>query len=68
LDTLEAEFPSLTVVREVRWVDAGTRITSGGISAGIDMSLHLVSRLHSEALAQETAKRMEFSRTGNDVS
>lgn len=31
-----------------------------GISAGIDMSLHLVNRLHSLTLAQKTARQMEF--------
>lgn len=57
---LKQSFPELDVVTDVRWVDQGKIVTSGGISAGIDMSLHLVSRLHSEALAQKTAKQMEF--------
>jgi len=48
------------VVDTVRWVDEGIRVTSGGISAGIDMSLHLVSRLHSFDLAESTAKQMAF--------
>ncbi len=39
--------------------------TSGGISAGIDMSLFLVSKLHSEDLAIKTAKQMEFDWTVN---
>lgn len=34
--------------------------SSGGISAGIDLSLELVARFASEALAQATAKQMEF--------
>jgi len=57
---LENQYPNLTVVDTVRWVDEGTRVTSGGISAGIDMSLHLVSRLHSFDLAESTAKQMAF--------
>jgi transcriptional regulator GlxA family with amidase domain len=60
IDDLQNSFPALDVVTEVRWVDQGSIVTSGGISAGIDMSLHLVSRLHSEALAERTAKQMEF--------
>lgn len=59
-------FPRLHVVENVRWVDAGNRITSAGISAGIDMSLHLVSRLHSEELAIKTAKQMDFLWLKND--
>jgi transcriptional regulator GlxA family with amidase domain len=34
--------------------------TSAGISARIDISLHLVERLASRELAQETARRLEF--------
>ncbi|MEZ5450709.1 MAG: DJ-1/PfpI family protein [Thiolinea sp.] len=62
---LQAMFPDLQVVGDVRWVDAGNRVTSGGISAGIDMSLHLVSRLHSLELAEKTARQMEFAWTRN---
>lgn len=62
---LQHSFPQLTVVEGVRWVDQGKIVTSGGISAGIDMSLHLVSRLHSAALAEKTAKQMDFLWTKN---
>jgi len=57
---LQLDFPKLNVQKELRWLDAGNIVTSGGISAGIDMTLHLVSRLHSQALAVKTAKQMEF--------
>lgn len=62
---LRSEFPKLNVIENVRWVDEGNIITSGGISAGIDMSLHLVSRLHSNELAEKTARQMDFSWTKN---
>lgn len=57
---LRRKFPDLNVVKDVRWVDDGMIVTSGGISAGIDMSLHLVSKLHSFDLAESTAAQMEF--------
>jgi len=57
---LRSEFPQLGIIENVRWVDEGNIITSGGISAGIDMSLHLVSRLHSNDLAEKTARQMDF--------
>ena len=44
-----------------RWIDNGRIVTSGGISAGIDMSLHLVERLAGRELALRTAHRMEYS-------
>ncbi|GAA3551697.1 DJ-1/PfpI family protein [Zobellella aerophila] len=57
---LKRSYPDLTVLSSQRWVDEGSFVTSGGISAGIDMSLHLVSRLAGQALAEKTAVQMEF--------
>jgi len=62
---LAEQFPRLQVVSGRRWVDQGARLTSGGISAGIDMSLHLVARFHSRRLAVKTARQMEFDWQGN---
>ncbi len=61
IDDLRAMFPEATVQENVRWVDAGAVVTSGGISAGIDMSLHLVARLEAEELAVKTARQMEYN-------
>jgi transcriptional regulator GlxA family with amidase domain len=58
-------FPAVTVREGLRWVDAGRFVTSAGISAGIDMTLHLVERLHSRELALRTARQMEFDWTEN---
>lgn len=60
IDDLRASYPSLTVLPSQRWVDEGKFITSGGISAGIDMSLHLVEKLKDRALAQKTATQMDY--------
>ena len=60
IDDMKTMFPNVTVEEKVRWVDQGNIITSAGISAGIDMALHLVSRLDSESLALATAKQMDY--------
>lgn len=60
IEDLRAMFPALHVQAETRWVDTGPIVTSAGISAGIDMSLHLVARLESLDLAVKTARQMEF--------
>lgn len=60
LADLQAMFPDLDVRSGVRWIDNGKVITSAGISAGIDMSLHLVSRLAGIDLARRTARQMDF--------
>jgi transcriptional regulator GlxA family with amidase domain len=44
-----------------RWVEAaGPVVTSAGIPAGIDMSLHLLERFASRDLALATAGQMDF--------
>ncbi len=60
IEDLRNSYPDLTVIEHQRWVDEGKYVTSGGISAGIDMSLHLVSRLTNLELAERTARQMEF--------
>ena len=52
--------PEANVVEDSRWVDEGRIITSAGISAGIEMCLHLVARIESEDLAAATAKQMDY--------
>jgi transcriptional regulator GlxA family with amidase domain len=60
LAQLQENFPGLTAVAGRRWIDLGRIVTSGGISAGIDMSLHLVERLAGRKLARATARQMEY--------
>ena len=55
-------YPAVTPVDDVRFVDEGWVITSAGVSAGIDMSLHVVARLHGEEAADWTARLMEYDR------
>ena len=61
---LAALFPALAVRDTGRWIDDGEVITSAGISAGIDMSLHLVSRLAGRELSIATARQMDFQWRG----
>lgn len=60
LDALRTLRPAVRVRPDVRWVDEGAVVTSAGISAGIDMCLHLVRRLHSPELAARTARQMDY--------
>jgi transcriptional regulator GlxA family with amidase domain len=61
LDDLARGFPHVKVHAHVRFIDAGSVVTSAGISAGLDMSLHLVRRLTDQELASATARQMEYS-------
>jgi transcriptional regulator GlxA family with amidase domain len=43
-----------------RFVDAGEVITAAGVSAGIDMALHLIARLHSPQRAREVRRYIQY--------
>ena len=57
---MKARFPSVAIIAGQRWLDAGKVVTSAGVSAGIDMSLHLVERFAGRDLAVRTARQMEY--------
>jgi len=52
--------PATKVNSEKRFVDSGKIITSGGIAAGIDMSLYVVEKSHGKEVAERTANYMEY--------
>ena len=60
-DLLASIDPTIHVDRDARVAGTGP-ITSAGISAGIDMALSVVERLHGKDVADETAHYMEFAR------
>jgi transcriptional regulator GlxA family with amidase domain len=60
IDGLRHAYPGIEVLDDVRIVDEGEIVTSAGISAGIDMALHVVRRLHGDEVARLTARDMEY--------
>lgn len=59
-ESLAKMAPTTTVLPQERYVDNGKIITSAGISAGIDMSLYTVAKLLGKAVADETARYMQY--------
>ncbi|MBI2497476.1 MAG: DJ-1/PfpI family protein [Opitutae bacterium] len=57
---LAALAPNTDVVENARFTDNGQVLTSAGISAGIDLSLHIVGRLLGAETARRTARYMEY--------
>jgi len=55
---LAASFPAVEVDPDVLFVDEGEVLTSAGLSAGIDLSLHVVRRDHGAACADRVARQM----------
>ena len=48
------------VCPEARFVDDGEVITAAGVSAGIDVALHLVARLHSAERAAAVRRQIQY--------
>lgn len=59
-DDLVALDRSVLVDTEARFVDDGDVVTSAGVSAGIDMALHLVARLESVAIARQVKRSIAY--------
>jgi len=57
--------PSGLPQKEKRFVQEGKIFTSGGISAGIDLSFHIVSLLYGSHTVKETADYMEYNLISN---
>jgi hypothetical protein len=60
LDRLAELDPTIDVRPDDRFVDSGEVVTAAGVSAGIDMALHLIRRLHSEERAREVRRYIQY--------
>jgi transcriptional regulator GlxA family with amidase domain len=60
IERMRQDFPGLDVREETRWVDAGTVVSSAGVSAGIDMALYVLARLFGQPIAHATARGIEY--------
>jgi transcriptional regulator GlxA family with amidase domain len=60
LELLASLGRSIDVRADERFVDDGPIITAAGVSAGIDMALHLVVRLHSRERAEEVRREIQY--------
>jgi transcriptional regulator GlxA family with amidase domain len=60
MDDLIALDPTIEPRPDDRFVDIGDVITAAGVSAGIDMALHLVVRLAGIPRAQETRRGIQY--------
>ncbi len=58
------DHPDISVKRGVRFVEDGKFASSGGLSSGIDLALHVVERYFGREVAQQTAFQMEYQGQG----
>src|SRR4051794_28299280 len=57
-DKLAEMFPAVAVEPDALYIDEGRILTSAGLSAGIDLCLHIVRRDHGEAVGAALARIM----------
>ena len=59
------EFPQVKLIKQVRYVQADPiTFSAGGLTSGVDLSLHIVAEYFGEKVAQSTADYMEYQSTG----
>ncbi len=68
IEWMRGTYPTIEMVEDERVVDEGHIITSAGVSAGIDMSLLVVSRLYGSGVAVWTARRMEYDWPASSIT
>lgn len=61
---LAASFPDIRVRRGARFVDLGNLASSGGLSSGMDLALHVVERYFGRAVATSSASLLEYQGQG----
>jgi transcriptional regulator GlxA family with amidase domain len=57
-DELALQFPSLTVDSTALFIDNGSVLTSGGVTAGVDLSLHILRKDLGGSIANHVARRI----------
>jgi transcriptional regulator GlxA family with amidase domain len=65
-DRLQAIAPTAVVRRDVRVCDNGHIVTGAGVSAGIDLALHMIARLHGLQEADDVATYMMYRWAAED--
>jgi transcriptional regulator GlxA family with amidase domain len=60
VEAMQVIAPNTKLFPEKRWIDNGRIILSAGVSAGIDMSLYVISKLLGKAAADENAQYIQY--------
>lgn len=58
---VEDQAPSVEWVRQARWVEDGSFMTSSGVSAGMDMTLGAIAKIHDIGAAEKVAEICEYT-------
>jgi putative intracellular protease/amidase/YHS domain-containing protein len=61
---LALAYPGIRVERGARYVEVDNLASSGGLTSGIDLTLHVVERYYGRSVAQNTAATLEYQGLG----
>ena len=64
LAAFAADFQKVRVHRGARYTDSGAIATSGGLTSGIDLALHIVERYFGLEIADQTVRALEYQGQG----
>ncbi|WP_219226546.1 GlxA family transcriptional regulator [Pedobacter antarcticus] len=59
-DDFQLQFPALTLVRNVRFVDEGSVITCSGVTSGMDGALHLIKKYSGDKIAGMLSRALQY--------
>ena len=62
INDFHAHYPDVVIEKNVRFVEYGNFITTGGVTSGIDGALHLVRKIDGEEIAQHVADVIVYNR------
>lgn len=62
--TMAMQFPDIRVKRGARFVEESNLASSGGLSSGIDLALHVVERYYGRQAAKDVAYNLEYQGQG----
>jgi transcriptional regulator GlxA family with amidase domain len=63
-EEFQKSFPKVKLVRGVRFVDNGTTATATGLTAGVDLALHMINRFYGPKVARLIADYEEWPTKG----
>ena len=60
LGWVSEQAPGVSWVAAARWVDDGNVVTAAGVGAGIDMALHVITRMTAPDVGDNVARSLEY--------
>ncbi|OWK68823.1 DJ-1/PfpI family protein [Pedobacter sp. AJM] len=60
-DDFQTQYPALTLVKDVRYVDEGKVMTCSGVTSGMDGALHLIKKYSGDSMAAMLSRAIQYT-------